>query len=68
MSPPVIRERGRPKGAELTVIGLSKRRHRDDLQKLRLRPPSERQKGTICRSVNVLGLYIFIMTIKLIIH
>ena len=41
--PPVKRERGRPKGAELTVIGIQKRHCRDGPQKLHLRPPSERK-------------------------
>ena len=49
--PPVKRERGRPRGRELTAIGLPKRRRRDGPQKFRLRPPSERERGTICHSL-----------------
>ena len=43
--PPVMRKRGRPKGAELTAIGLPKRRRRDGPQKFRTRLPQERERG-----------------------
>ena len=45
--PPTLASRGRPKGQELTVVGLLKRRHRDGPQKFWPQRPSEREKGTI---------------------
>ena len=44
--PPKLRKRGRPKGADQTVIGLPKKRHRGNkpvpfLKKL----PSDKEKG-----------------------
>ena len=49
--PPVKRTRGRPKGRDLTAIGLPKRRRRDGPQKFRVRPPLEREKGSFCLTV-----------------
>ena len=43
--PPVVAKRGRPKGNELTAIGLPKRPKRDGPQKFRMRLPRERERG-----------------------
>ena len=45
--PPIMRKRGRPKGAELTAIGVPKRRKRDGPQKFLMQLPIERERG-IC--------------------
>ena len=43
--PPIVRKRGRLKGAELTVIGVRKRRKRDGPQKFLTQLPTESERG-----------------------
>ena len=45
--PPSMRKRGRPKGAELTVIDLPKRRKKDKPVKFLTKLPVEREHGTV---------------------
>ena len=57
--PPKMRKRGRPKGAETTVIGLPKRRKRSNktvpfLKKL----PSEREKSTLSMHVYAVIIHV----------
>ena len=59
--PPVMRKRGRPKGGDLTVIGLPKRRRCNGPQKFRCLQPSMREKGTasplLCNLCNLFHLH-----------
>ena len=55
--------RGRPKGRELTVVGLPKRRHRDGPKKFWPQRPSEREKGTILCFSFFLVDYSFVVVI-----